>query len=206
VYAVAWLCVVPAYVQDTALGRALRDTWDHKRPALVVFWAFLFLYGCGSAALHQFWRLRIPTASADDYPAGAVDYLRDQGFHGNLMTPYNAGSYVLWKLYPGVKVSLDSRFEVAYPTAWVVEVALMYAGRDGWQETLARYPTDAVLVPRGEPLERLLADPLAQPAGSRPPWQCVYQDDAYCLFARADLAPALPRVDRTATPLTATFP
>jgi hypothetical protein len=121
------------------------------------------------------------------------------------MTPYNAGSYVLWKLYPDVKVSADSRFEVAYPTAWVVEVALMYAGRDGWQDTLSRYPTDAVLVPRGEPLERLLADPPTSPAGS-PPWRRVYQDDGYSLFARADFIPALPYVDRRGTPIRATFP
>jgi hypothetical protein len=209
VYAVAWLCVVPAYVEGTALGRALQGTWDHKRPAMASIWAVIFLYGCGYATWNQFWHLRVPTfaptAADDAYPAGAVDYLRSQRFRGNLMTPYNAGSYVLWKLYPDVKVSADSRFEVAYPTAWVVEVALMYAGRDGWQDTLSRYPTDAVLVPRGEPLERLLADPPTSPAGS-PPWRRVYQDDGYSLFARADFIPALPYVDRRGTPIRATFP
>jgi hypothetical protein len=211
VYAVAWCCVVPAYVEHTALGRALKDTWEHKRAALVSIWAVMFLYGCGYAIQQRFWRLRVPagaqTASSDAYPVGAVDYLKDRDFHGNLMVPYNAGSYVLWKLHPNVKVSVDSRFEVAYPTAWVVDVARMYAGGEGWQDTLTRYPTDAVLVPRGAPLERLLADRPDQPAASPAlAWQRVYVDDAYSLFARPQIAARLPRVDHTGLAPAGTFP
>lgn len=211
VYAVAWACVIPPYIQTTSFGQALKDTWEHKQRALQLVWAILFLYGGGSAVSQRFWCLRVPALPETEYtfayPVGAVDYLRSQRFTGNLMTPFNAGAYVLWNLHPEVKVSVDCRFEVAYPTDWVLEVVRMYAGADGWRETLNRYPTDAVLVPRGTPLEQRLTNAPSPPQESPAlAWRRVYVDEAYSLFARADGAADLPEVDRTGVRITGTFP
>jgi hypothetical protein len=210
-YAVAWMCVVPAYVQNTGLGQALRDTWEHKRWPLALAWLFLLFIGVRTALAAQFWHLQVPTVASKRYqiayPVGAVEYLKTRGFRGNLMVAFEQGSYVSWKLHPQVKVALDSRFEAAYPVAWAWQVARLYAGAEGWQETLTRYPTDVVLVARRRPLERLLEESDRQGTQANSvAWPRVYVDDGFALFARPEVAAGLPVVDRTGERITGTFP
>jgi hypothetical protein len=103
------------------------------------------------------------------------------------MTPFEAGSYVMWHLWPNVKVGLDSRYEVAYQPGVAERIMAMYDGADGWRATLEAYPADLVLTASADPLSRLMA------VQSR--WQLVYRDDAYVLYARPGLK--LPMLDRT---------
>ena len=160
IYAVAWICITPAYVEDTKLGQAMKATWEHKRRILTAIWTIIIVFGFGTAIWQKFWHLQMPTIPDKKcpviYPVGAVDYLKSHSLRANVMVPFGVGAYVSWKLYPYVKVSLDSRFEAAYPVDWVLDVTKLYAGRDGWQNILMRYPTDAVLVPRHGPLDKLL--------------------------------------------------
>jgi hypothetical protein len=147
------------------------------------------------------WSLRIPGTAPDKvqhlvYPVGPVDYLRAHHFHGNVMTPFEQGAYVSWKLYPAVKVSCDSRYEVAYETGWVERVAQMYVHPQDWQNTLAAYPTHLVLVRRTSPLDKQLAN--------TPAWRRVYVDDTWRLYARPDLT--LPLQDRTGQTIAGVLP
>jgi hypothetical protein len=60
-----------------------------------------------------------------------ADYLEESKFHGNLLTPFELGAFVSWKMYPDVHVSLDARFEVAYPHQVVADhVTLLARLRD----------------------------------------------------------------------------
>ena len=114
----------------------------------------------------------------------------------NAGTQFEVGAFVTWQLHPAVMVSLDGRFEAAYPPETLPEHLAFYAAKPGWQRMLDRYPTDAVLVPSGAPL-----------AGAMPQaaeWSRVYRDDAYEIHARPGLA--LPVVDRSDQPLTGIFP
>ncbi len=112
----------------------------------------LAVLGVVVAVPRQPWQLTIPTTAGGPtgdqiiYPAGAVAYLRQQGFQGNLITPFVEGAYVSWELWPDVKVSLDSRFDVAYQDGLLEEQERFYRMEAGWQEFLWRYPTDAVLL------------------------------------------------------------
>jgi hypothetical protein len=115
------------------------------------------------------------------------------------MVPFAVGGFVSWKLHPEVKVSIDSRYEAAYPPGAVEENLLFYSGGEGWRSILDRYPTDAVLVPARSPLDRLMEE-------QNLPWDRVYRDDGYSIFARSEIAPRLPVVDRTGEPIRATFP
>ena len=150
------------------------------------------------------WKLRIPialnhpVAASDDvtYPAGAVDYLRQQHFHGNVMTHYNDGSYVMWYLWPDVRIGLDSRNDVGYTYPFICEILAFYKGQPGWHESLLRYPTDLVLVNRSYPLARLME--------SETNWSRIYRDDAFELWERPGLA--MPLMDRRGQTLIATFP
>src|SRR5262249_5369267 len=113
-FAIAWLCYVPPYVQTTRAARWWRGFADRRRTFLLSAWSFVTCT-CAVAVYHdQIWELQVPQPL---YPVGAVEYLGKEKFKGNLMVPFRIGAYVSWKLYPAVKVSVDSRYEVAYPDA-----------------------------------------------------------------------------------------
>jgi len=130
------------------------------------------------------------------YPVGPVDYLSEVSFRGNLMVFFDWGSYVTWKLYPKVRVSMDSRYEAAYPEWLVEENVRFYLAKEGWQRTLSKYPTDLVLVYKKLPLARVM------PQQSE--WKKVYTDKIFELYARPGLT--LPAVDWTGRVFVGTFP
>jgi len=216
VFYVAWICCVPAYLGKTRIGEVLCNFWLRRKGVVFAYWAICGAFGLLLATHHQFWHLNIPTKTATHdkrgtpnliYPVGAVDYLASQGFKGNLMVPFSAGSYVSWKLYPAVKVSLDSRFEVAYPVKWAVEQTLFYQGKDGWKETLNRYPTDAVLVRRDSPIDKLLEQPVITPmAPNAIEWGRVYTDDGFSLFVRSPVSERFAVVDNSGKKIIGRFP
>ncbi len=208
-FAIAWLAYVPAYFQRTSQGtssnRGSAAQWleqfaqKHRR-FLILAWTAL-IAACLVSAVHlKFWRVEVPQIAGDlSYPVGAVDYLAAQDFHGNIMVPFRPGAYVSWKLYPNVKVSVDSRYEVAYPDEWVERAFRFYeegqGGKENWRETLNAYPTDLVLAPRSAPV---LA-PLYELG-----WKMVYVDAQFELAARPGLE--LPPIDRSADSFSGVFP
>jgi hypothetical protein len=201
-YAVAWWCYAPGFLQQTAAAGWLDVFWQRRQSFVLILLGVLSLVCLTLAVRQKPWRLSVPTTEEGPtggkivYPAGAVDYLREQDFHGNVLTPFVEGAYVSWRLYPAVKVSLDSRYEVAYKPGLLEEHVGFYQAADGWQETLRRYPTDAVLVRATEPVALLL--------GSVTGWRRVYRDDYYEVYLRPGLA--LPVIDRQGQPIEGSFP
>jgi hypothetical protein len=175
-FAVAWLCYVPSYVQASPAGRWWRSFADRRRTFLIAAWAFVICICAFESCRERVWELRVPQPL---YPVGAVEYLDKGKFKGNLMVPFRIGAYVSWKLYPAVKVSVDSRYEVAYPDAVVKQVFDFYGAVPGWHSTLTDWPTDATLVPRD-----------AAVAASMPStgWARVYQDEQFEIYVRPGMA------------------
>ena len=200
IHGVVWCALAPAWIAGTPLGAALEGLWRQRRKACAAAIASLGAAAIASLALSGSWKLEVPARPGVDvplvYPAGAVDYLEEQRFQGNLMTPFTAGAYVSWRLHPRVRVSFDSRYEAAYPPGAALENRDFYAASEGWRATLERYPTDAVLVPAASPvhaeIERV------------PGWNRAYRDDAFAIFLRPGLG--LPAVDRRGETISAAFP
>jgi hypothetical protein len=197
-YAVLWFCLVPRWVEASEFGFLLRKFWA-RRSALVA-WSAALAIALAADIRNHIWALGVPANPGDHpqvfYPVGAVEYLRTQHVAGNLFVPFEYGAYVSWMLYPSIKVSLDSRYEVAYPTTLLDEHLELYRAQPGWRVILTRYPTDAVLVPRGTPVEASL--------GADTEWPRVYEDDAYTIFARSQLG--LPFVDLRGQRFVGRFP
>ena len=191
-FAIAWLCYVPSYLQATPLGRWWRDFAGRRRAFLIGAWTFVACISACVAYRDRMWELEVPQPL---YPVGAVEYLGKEKFHGNLMVPFRIGAFVSWKLYPAVKVSVDSRYEVAYPDAVVKRVFDFYDAAEGWQSTLASWPTDAVLVSRDAPVSQLMPS-----AG----WRRVYVDREFEIYARPGIS--MPVADMSAMAFRGTFP
>lgn len=207
-YGVMWLCLVPGYIAGTRLGSAIAATWRNYPRQLLAIWAAIGVVGWTSAFQQRFWEVRMPTATGEGhqseflaYPAGAVAYLEKTRFRGNLYVFFRNGAYVSWHLHPAVKVSIDGRYEAAYPEGALEESWSVYDGLANWQGVLARYGTDALLVRRSKGLGKQL-----EGATATGPWRRVYIDDAYSVYMQGDLARTRPRVDRRGQVIAAAFP
>lgn len=191
-FAIAWLCYVPSYLQQTEAGKWWLEFSFRRRRFLSVTWA-AFAVVCLLAALRQRpWELVVPQPL---YPVGAIQYLEEQHFAGNLMVPFRLGAYVSWKLYPAVKVSIDSRYEVAYPDPVVKGVFDFYTAEPSWRSTLTDSHTDAVLVP---------VDAAVRSELKKTDWHEVYSDRQFEIFTRPGLF--LPVADWSRASFQGSFP
>jgi hypothetical protein len=73
--------------------------------AIVLFVAIRFLPGASAQ----------PLAPVGEDPVREVDILSRAGAIGNVATPFAWGSYVAWRLYPKIKISMDGRYETTFP-------------------------------------------------------------------------------------------
>ncbi len=197
IYALVWFTQVPALVSRTALGDLLervQERWG------VVLWSLVLVAGVVAGLRLRPWDVPVEGRSSARqqyvYPVGPVEYMEERGFRGNLLVPFELGAYVAWKTDRRVKVSIDSRYEVAFPPDLLGEhLDFFYAG-EGWRGMLERYPHDLVLVERDMPVAPLMR--------SQAGWTLVYEDDAFLLFARPGLA--LPYADRRGERIIGEFP
>lgn len=178
-FGIAWLVYCPRLLTGTVLQETLQRVSRYPRALMGVSGAIAV------AAAALIWsadplHLRVPNDPVDGdpgaapyYPVQAVAFLETQRFHGKLLTPFGQGSYVLWKLYPAVKVSLDSRYEAAYEPSLVRELTRVYETGEGLPGVLEKYGGDAVLVPLHSRL-----------AHADIPLRKVHQDASFAVYAR----------------------
>lgn len=200
-FSIVWCAYVPAYLEQTSLGKALAGAWHNHRPTWAIVWTVAALALIYSAAQKAPWRLVVPgtemRSGAVVYPVGPAAYLRNQGFSGNVWTPFDQGAYVSWQLFPRVRVSMDSRYEVAYPPGALEQNHAFYVGQLSVREAISDN-TDAVLSMQWMPAVDKLR--------TAPEWTLAYIDDAFVLYLRPDLADALPFVDRRGEWIEGRFP
>ncbi len=180
-FAIAVAVYLPSYLQYTRLGETLEQYWkrwsNQFSIAMVVLACAFSIF---SASNEPFVAIvpGQPSSMARQqlyYPVGAVEYLRANRFVGNVLTSYNHGSYVSWKLHPQAKVFIDSRYEVAYPLDRIDEQTEFFLAQPNWRDVLERYPHDIVLIPTSEPIYLKMK--------SEPDWKQVYRDTAFAIFA-----------------------
>ncbi len=187
IYAVVWLAMVPAWITSTPFGRSLVRFVKDTRQNWMRFSSFAIAVSIGFALYQPFYRATIPVdvaPSSFGFPKGAVDYLESHQAQGNVMTPFHCGAYVSWRLYPAVKVSLDGRYEVAYQPQVMEQHRSFYEAATGWQDTLAAYQHDFVIVPKDAVVYESLRNKTVPTAGN---WSCIYEDNYFALFSRVEV-------------------
>jgi hypothetical protein len=110
------------------------------------------------------------------YPVGAVAYIKTHLLAGKLLTDFDWGEFLLWELYPQCQVAIDGRYETVYPENVVRSYMDFRYARPGWQNFLAQYPPDLILLPRNAKIFDLIQ--------ASPDWQQIYVDEGCGLFIR----------------------
>lgn len=183
IYCVVWTCYVPGYLQQTKFGSMI-DRFFEQYGRTVAQTSILVTLLCLCRIIPtEPWRLNFPSSNEDSdlglvcYPVGAVKHLKETGFHGNVMLPFEVGGYAMWNLFPQAKVSIDGRYEVAYQPGILEEHLRLFAAKDGWQAILDKYPTDTVLVPTRSKLAKQMPEQSS--------WFKQFDDGVYQVYSRA---------------------
>lgn len=116
--------------------------------------------------------------SFKDYPVGAVEWLRDNELSGRLLVDFNLGSYALWRLYPRFKISVDGRYEEAYPEETVRTNALAFRPELAiGKESLERIDPTHILLPN----THNITDPESAFGNG---WMIIYRDPEAVILSR----------------------
>ena len=116
-----------------------------------------------------------------DCPIDAVAFLKAKNIRGNLLVPFNYGSYALWELRGQMRVSMDGRYDLVYKPKTYQRVDDFFRGKGDWQTLLTTPAPDAILVPRDDGVyPRLLHE-----AG----WTEAWHDSGDSVFVPVQIAP-----------------
>ena len=165
----AWLpSLLPA---EPRLGEILDPPLRLAYAALLAFVTIFPLFSALLALPGDGFSLRLP---ANSCPVAAVRFLRQESFRGNLLVPFNYGSYALWHLRGHMRVSMDGRYDLVYTPATYRRVDDFFAARASWPTLLTTPRPDAILLP--------IADPVYAKLDARPDWRQVYRDANDAVF------------------------
>jgi hypothetical protein len=117
-----------------------------------------------------------PAIEAQTLPEGAIAFLQSHPPIRPVFNHYDWGGYLIWRLYPSVRVFIDGRADL-YGEEFFHEFADTYQFKDDWRRTLDRWSIGTVLVPAGSPL----ATGLRQ----IPVWTVSYEDSQAVIFTRS---------------------
>jgi hypothetical protein len=89
----------------------------------------------------------------------------------------NWGSYIYWRLQDPIFVDDKTDF---YSQSVLDDYTCIYLTNPGWQDKLAKYKFNYILIPRGLPLEFLLRD--------NKEWTKSFEDNTAVLYIRNALS------------------
>jgi len=119
------------------------------------------------------------TLVSPDTPVAAADYLAMHAPNARIFHTEAYGSYLDWRFYPQMPVFVDTRLELYPPAVWRDYLALSY-GRHDWQERLARYDVDTLMLDK----DRMAG--LVSAAGAASGWTRAYEDETTVIYRRVE--------------------
>jgi hypothetical protein len=126
-----------------------------------------------------------PLAPVGEDPVREADILALADARGNLATPFAWGSYLSWRLYPNIKISMDGRYETTYPESTFALNNDFFDHQGDWFQLCRQYKVDYVILDLET--ERLRPEDLIG-QGYVLIWK---QDDLSALLALPEHAPLL---------------
>ena len=111
------------------------------------------------------------------YSGAALAFMNARGLHGNVLSEFGWGEYLIWHAAPADKVFFDGRYDTVYPFRVIRDYLEFYFDEPGAGAVLDSYPHDFVLIGRGAPVGRLME--------RRADWTLLYRDDMALVYARS---------------------
>jgi hypothetical protein len=129
----------------------------------------------------------------DRFPTAVIQFLKMNDVAGNALVFFDWAEYAIWHLHPACHVFLDGRYRSAYGVQSIEDYFnFLYLGPD-WARAIDDYPTDLVVIHRGNPVYRRMLE--------REDWIAIFGDSIATLFVKASRHAALIRAVETETAL-----
>jgi len=167
--------LVTEHIEDAARKPLDRIVSVLPQPALaVVLCCFTILSAWFAVTFDKEAPLEIEV-SRESFAVDAVSFMERNGIKGNTLAFFDWAEYCIWHI-PGCPVFLDGRFRSAYGVEVIDDYfEFLYAG-PGWTRALDAYPTDIVLLHKGNPAFAAMA--------SRKDWVLVFKGITARLFLK----------------------
>jgi hypothetical protein len=107
------------------------------------------------------------------FPAKALDLFQNPESAARVFTSDLWGGYMIYRLYPRMRVFIDGRSDM-YGEAFAKKYRNLFNAQNGWEQTLASYGVDTVLLPVDAPLTGALKESQR--------WRPVYDDGIAIVF------------------------
>ncbi len=111
------------------------------------------------------------------FPESAVQFLKRERPPGSLYNDYGWGGYLIWRLYPDYRVSIDGRVAVYGPQRFADHLEVNDV-RPRWRETLKRLGFELVLTRARSRLATVLR--------ASPDWAVLHEDELAVVFGRRE--------------------
>jgi hypothetical protein len=175
-FAITAAFVVPQHLEEIAGDRVGEIV---KKFSKILIAAILSVFAAVSViyalTFHKtnFLEIEVPQ---DNFPVNAVSFMKENGISGNALVFFDWGEYCIWKLYPQCRVFMDGRLCCAYSVKTINDFFGFLYMRNGWENALKDYPTDIVLIHKGNPVYAAMLE--------LPGWEYIYEDRIAGLFMK----------------------
>ncbi|MGH7820055.1 MAG: hypothetical protein ACREQ9_09795, partial [Candidatus Binatia bacterium] len=170
-----------AILAAPTVARRLEELWPGAEarapvpaPLLAIHWALLvgaLAVAAASFPLSSRWQDHVEPGSV---PIDAVDYVAKNHRGERIFNDFNWGGFLIYRLYPDVRVSMDGRTPV-YGEEILRKYARTHYVQGDWKEFLEECAPEVVLWPAGGALAAVLR--------RLPQWRVVYEDETAVVFA-----------------------
>ena len=110
------------------------------------------------------------------FPAAAVNYVMEKELPGPLLSPDYWGGYLIYRLYPRVRIAIDDRHDF-YGEDFLKSYLRMVHVEPGWEGFLQQHQVQCVVAPKDSALANIL--------GETDGWDARYEDNLAVIFVRA---------------------
>lgn len=166
---------------DPLLPPVLPDPRDETRTAVRLLNLALLAGGlCYAASVAPRSNRWSDVVEVGRFPRAAADFVATRYPGARLFNDFDWGGYLVYRLYPSIRVSIDGRTQVYEPLlrdymrTWFLE--------PGWDRFLEACDPDVVVWPLDTPLARRLR--------RLPTWRVVFEDGTAVVFRRVRALPA----------------
>ena len=109
-------------------------------------------------------------------PSGLTAYFLDQGYAGNVINHYNVGGFLVYSLYPEVRISIDGRTGILYDYDFFVEQKHWLQNEEALKQAAEKHDVNYLIVDNSLAYSRVAHD-----SGI---FQLDYVDTYYSLYVR----------------------
>jgi hypothetical protein len=144
----------------------------------------VLLVACGGLLIFRIVTLPGEYIDRSALPISAANFLANNNAQGNLFNTYTQGGYLIWRLWPNLKIAMDGRSEVYLGRPTDEYYAILKDGTSAASLINQKYDIQYFLLPY-DPAFLAKTQPLLSYL-NKSGWQIVWWDDGAVIFARND--------------------